>query len=146
MALHTKHPAMLLRNFVYVFHNLFWKICPLFGQILISCLKCSEAFFWSSSYSEKMRWGLGCSCNVPLLSWQFWREKTVKIWLLSKFFVIAEFLLQSVTWRLHKPFFGISFFKTIQSMTRRGSFTNFKIIITKCYKQLLQSAKGITKC
>ena len=31
------------------------KICPLLGQILIRCLKCSRASFLSSSYSEKKR-------------------------------------------------------------------------------------------
>ena len=40
-----------------VFSNLFLKICPLFGQILITC---SRASFSLSSYSEKMRWGRGC--------------------------------------------------------------------------------------
>ena len=32
------------------------KICPLFGQILITCLKCSRASFSPSCYSEKVRW------------------------------------------------------------------------------------------
>ena len=31
---------------VHVFHNLFWKICPLFGKILITCSKCSGAFLY----------------------------------------------------------------------------------------------------
>ena len=44
---------------VHVFSNLFLKICPLFGQILITCLKCSRASFSLSSYSEKMHWGGG---------------------------------------------------------------------------------------
>ena len=30
----------------HVFHNLFWKICPILGQILITCLKFSRAFFF----------------------------------------------------------------------------------------------------
>ena len=52
-----------------VFSNLFLKICPLFGQILIACLKCSRASFSLSSYSEKMRWGRGWrSCNLPLVT------------------------------------------------------------------------------
>ena len=45
---------------VHVFRNLFLKICPLFGQILIACLKCLRASFSPSSYSKKMRWGRGC--------------------------------------------------------------------------------------
>ena len=46
---------------VRVFRNLFWKIWPLFGQILITCLKCSRASFSPSFYSEKMHWGRGWS-------------------------------------------------------------------------------------
>ena len=38
---------------VHIFRNLFWKICPLFGKILISCLKCSRASFSPSSCSKK---------------------------------------------------------------------------------------------
>ena len=34
---------------VLVFHNLFWGICRLFGQLFITCLKCSKASFLSSS-------------------------------------------------------------------------------------------------
>ena len=45
---------------VHVFRNLFWKICPLFGQILITCLKCSKVSFLPSSYIEMMRWGTDC--------------------------------------------------------------------------------------
>ena len=45
---------------VHVFGNIFWKICPLFGQILIRCLECFRASFSLSSYSEKMCWGRGC--------------------------------------------------------------------------------------
>ena len=44
---------------VHVFRILFWRICPLFEQILVTCLKCSRASFSPSSYSEKMRWGRG---------------------------------------------------------------------------------------
>ena len=40
-----------------VFRNLFWKICPLFRQILITFLKCSRASFLLSSYGEKMNSG-----------------------------------------------------------------------------------------
>ena len=46
---------------VHVFHNLFWGICRLFGQLFITCLKCSKASFLSSSYSERMCWGRGWS-------------------------------------------------------------------------------------
>ena len=35
-------------------------MCPRFGQILITRLKCSRASFSSSSYSEKMRWERAC--------------------------------------------------------------------------------------
>ena len=38
----------------HVFCNLFWKICPLFGQILITCLKCFRAFFSPFFYSKKI--------------------------------------------------------------------------------------------
>ena len=40
----------------HVLHNSFWKIRPLFGQILITCLKCSRASFLPSFYCRKMRW------------------------------------------------------------------------------------------
>ena len=43
------------------------KICPLFGQILIPCLKCSRASFLPSSYSEKMRWGRGLVMTIAYL-------------------------------------------------------------------------------
>ena len=43
-----------------VFLNLFLKICPLFGQILITCVKCSNASFSPSSYSQKMCRRRGC--------------------------------------------------------------------------------------
>ena len=48
----------------HVVRNLFLKICPLFGQILITCVKCSRASFLPSSYSEKMRWGRGCTFTI----------------------------------------------------------------------------------
>ena len=56
---------------VHVFRNLFLKICPLFGQILIACLKCSRASFSPSSHSEKMHWGRGCPVFIissPIIS------------------------------------------------------------------------------
>ena len=37
---------------VYIFRNIFWKLCPLFGKILIACLKCSRASFSPSFYSS----------------------------------------------------------------------------------------------
>ena len=46
---------------VKVFRNLFWKTCHQFWQILITCLTCPRASFLPSSYSEKMRWGRGCT-------------------------------------------------------------------------------------
>ena len=45
---------------VPVFLNLFWKTCPLFRQILITCLNCFRAFFLLSSFSDKMHLGQGC--------------------------------------------------------------------------------------
>ena len=38
---------------VHVFRNLFWKISPLFGQILITCLKCSRASFLPSLITKR---------------------------------------------------------------------------------------------
>ena len=49
---------------VHTFCNLFWKIWPLFGQVLIACLKCSRASFLTSSYSKKMRWGQDCRTDT----------------------------------------------------------------------------------
>ena len=51
---------------VHVFRNLFWKICHLFRQILIACLKCPRASFSPFSYSENMRWGRGWSKSSSL--------------------------------------------------------------------------------
>ena len=62
--------SALFSHAVHVFRNLFWKICPLFGQILITCLKCSRASFSPPSiFREKMRWGRGWiySINVNVL-------------------------------------------------------------------------------
>ena len=59
--LNVKSPTRKLLNMfsiaVHIFRNLFCKICPLFGQILIKCLECSRASFSLYSYSKKMRWG-----------------------------------------------------------------------------------------
>ena len=43
----------------HIFRNLFWKICPRFKQILMTCLKCSRASFLPSSTNERMLWGRG---------------------------------------------------------------------------------------
>ena len=70
MALHTKCPS-IYRWIVYIFsiafhvvRNLFWKICPLFGQILVKCLKCSRTSFSPSSYSKKMSWERRCKHSL----------------------------------------------------------------------------------
>ena len=55
-----------------IFANLFLKIYPLFGQIVITCLKCSRASFCPSSYSEKMRWGRGCKKNISTRKQKKW--------------------------------------------------------------------------
>ena len=49
---------------VHGFRNLFWKICPLFGKILITCLKCSRTSFSRSCYSKKMHWGQGWEWEI----------------------------------------------------------------------------------
>ena len=65
LALHTKRqftyqePFKYFTVIVHTFRNLFWKICHLFRQILITCLKCSRVSFSLFSYSEKMRQGPG---------------------------------------------------------------------------------------
>ena len=41
---------------VHVFCNIFLKICPLFGKILMICFKSSWTSFLPFSYWEKMRW------------------------------------------------------------------------------------------
>ena len=41
------------------------KVCHIFEQILITCLKCSKASFSPSSHSKKMRWRRGSSCAFP---------------------------------------------------------------------------------
>ena len=58
---------------VHVFRNLFWKICTLFGQILITCLECSRTSFLLCTYSDKMCWGRCCrheNCNFNKKLWQ----------------------------------------------------------------------------
>ena len=53
----TRDPVDVFSIAAHVFINLFIKIWPLFGQILITCLKCSRDSFSISSFSEKMHWG-----------------------------------------------------------------------------------------
>ena len=52
----------------HVFLNLFLKICPLFGQILITCMKCSRVSFSSSCYNEKMHCRQVCVTFLNLIS------------------------------------------------------------------------------
>ena len=59
VTLFTKNFVNIFSIAVQEFRNLFWKICPLFGQILITCLKCSRASSSLFSYSEKLRWDQG---------------------------------------------------------------------------------------
>ena len=56
--------ADIFSNTVHVSHNLLWKICPLFGQILITCLKFFRGSFSSSFYSKKMGWGRGSVLHI----------------------------------------------------------------------------------
>ena len=49
--------AVIFSNAVHIFRTLIWKTCPLFGQIVITCLKCSRTSFSLLSYCEKMCWG-----------------------------------------------------------------------------------------
>ena len=56
---HSREPADFSNIAAHIFLNLFIKICPLFGQILITCLKFSSASFSFSSCSEKVHWGWG---------------------------------------------------------------------------------------
>ena len=59
-----------------VFSILLLKICPLFGQILITCLKCSRASFSLASYSDKMHWGRGWvdrdNTGFPSMTSNYW--------------------------------------------------------------------------
>ena len=65
----------IVNNFS-VFCNLFWTIRPLFGQILITCLKNSKAWLSTFSYRQNMRWGRRCwmyilYCTIPLVHFVF---------------------------------------------------------------------------
>ena len=57
---------------------------------------------------------------------------------------MTVFTTQCVKTTSHTLLFGIFGKKVQQSVICRESFTNFKIIITKCEKISLQSMKGIT--
>ena len=57
---------------------------------------------------------------------------------------MTVFTTQSVKTTSHTLLFGLFGKKVLQSVICRESFTNFKIIITKCEKISLQSMKGIT--
>ena len=79
--------------------------------------------------------------------------KPVKIWMLSKFCIISVFITNCDK-KTSRALFG-AFWKEkkkLQSVTRRESFTNFKIIIRKrvrFYKMrqyLLQSILSVIKC
>ena len=56
--------AYVFSIIAYVFRNLFWKTCPLFRQILITCLKCSRASSSPVTYSEKMCWVRGWLLHI----------------------------------------------------------------------------------
>ena len=100
-----------------VFRNLFWKICPLFGQILITCLKCSRASFLPFSYSEKMSWGgvwviisgqhsqkSGCSCWLLQISVSILFSPFLKSKYLQQIFPWVHVLPLLYTIRNHLPF------------------------------------------
>lgn len=55
---------------VHVFRNLIWKICTPFGQISITCLKCSKA-----TYSKEMHW---------IQAWKRDSTTSVFMWILQK--------------------------------------------------------------
>ena len=80
--------------------------------------------------------------NGPLLSWQFWKERTLRVWILT--IIVTAFIAKivKITWL---SFFGYFWKNLLQIVTNREILTNFKIIITKCDKNLLQSVTGITR-
>ena len=74
---------------VYVFRNLFWKICPLFGQILITCLKCSS--FSPSFYvscSEKMLW--------DKVAWSTYRNKIKRCYCWGRTWTVLAKLIEKL--------------------------------------------------
>ena len=68
-----------------------------------------------------------------------------RMWMLRRFFVIIVFFTTSDKMTLITTLFGSFWKKILQNVTNRESFTNFKTIITKCDKNLLQSVTGVTK-
>ena len=56
---HSREPVDVFSITDHIFLNLFIKLYPLSGQLLITCLKCSRASFSLSTCSEKMRWERG---------------------------------------------------------------------------------------
>ena len=63
--------------------------------------------------------------------------------MVSKFFVLTTSITKG-----HKTTYSFWVFlkNLLQSVTNRESFTNFKTVITKCEKRLLQSVGSIKKC
>ena len=80
--------------------------------------------------------------NTLSLFWQFWKQKT---WMLSKFFGKKVFITKCDK-MTSLNLFGPIWKSLLQSVTKRESSTNFKTIVIKCDKKLLQSVTGITKC
>ena len=71
---------------VHVFRNLFLKMYALFGQILITCLKCSRTSFSPSSYSGNMHWRWGCPyTNLYLCESETYRMLILKSFVFCKF-------------------------------------------------------------
>ena len=86
---------------VYVFCNLFWKICPLFGQVLITCLKCSRLLFVFRLLLIAKR----CA-GVEVDLW--WKENLVKYKKFWKYYdhgCLKNFLLLFMS-LLTVPYFG----------------------------------------
>ena len=82
----------------------------------------------------------------PHLSSQFSIEKTVKICMLSKFFVITLFItLQCVETRLSILFSGLFERICYKVGANKENFTSFKIVTTNCGRKLSQSTI-FTKC
>ena len=77
----------------HVFRNLFWKICPLFGKILITCLKSCKA-----TYSKKMHWGGGeghqCKCFLWILQKKL---RTPSLQNTSRKLLLKNFVFNSLT-------------------------------------------------
>ena len=76
---------------IHVFRNLSWKIYPLSGQILITCLKCSrKRCVW-----DEVDW---ITCYTYMTSHAIWVDEivdvmiTIKYFFLNKFKIIFHFL------------------------------------------------------